>query len=49
MSIRRPLYESIADIRIETTGRQVGAVAADVKAALAASAERDYKNGPLQK
>ena len=34
MSIRRPLYESIADIRIETTGRQVAAVAADVRAAL---------------
>jgi len=49
MSIRRPLYESLADIRIETTGRQVGAVAADVKAALAASTDRDYENGPLQK
>ncbi len=34
MSIRRPLYESIADIRIDTTGRQVGAVASDVRAAL---------------
>jgi shikimate kinase len=34
MSIRRPLYESIADIRVETTGRQVAAVAADVRAAL---------------
>ena len=34
MSIRRPLYESIADIRIDTTGRQVAAVAADVRAAL---------------
>jgi len=38
MSIRRPLYESIADIRIETTGRQVAAVAADVRAALDAKA-----------
>jgi shikimate kinase len=38
MSIRRPLYESIADIRIDTTGRQVGAVASDVRAALAANA-----------
>jgi hypothetical protein len=37
MSIRRPLYESIADIRIDTTGRQVGAVASDVRAALDAS------------
>jgi shikimate kinase len=38
MSVRRPLYESIADIRIDTTGRQVAAVAADVRAALDASA-----------
>jgi shikimate kinase len=38
MSIRRPLYESIADIRVETTGRQVAAVAADVRAALDAQA-----------
>jgi shikimate kinase len=30
MLVRRPLYESCADIRIETTGRQVRAVAADV-------------------
>ena len=37
MSIRRPLYESIADVRIDTTGRQVGAVAQDVRAALNAS------------
>jgi shikimate kinase len=34
MSIRRPFYESIADLRFDTTGRQVGAVAADVRAAL---------------
>jgi shikimate kinase len=37
MSVRRPLYESIADIRIDTTGRQVAAVATDVRAALDAS------------
>ena len=34
MSIRRPLYEAIADLRFDTTGRQVGAVAAAVRAAL---------------
>jgi shikimate kinase len=31
MSIRKPLYEAIADISIDTTGRQVRAVAADVR------------------
>ena len=31
MVIRRPLYESTADLRIETTGRQVRAVAADIQ------------------
>jgi shikimate kinase len=30
METRRPLYEQLADLRIETTGRQVRAVAADV-------------------
>src|SRR5688572_11984104 len=30
MIVRRPLYESTADLRIETTGRQVRAVAADI-------------------
>jgi shikimate kinase len=30
MTVRRPLYESTADLRIETTGRQVRAVAADI-------------------
>ena len=34
MSVRRPLYESIADIRVDTTGRQVAAVAADIRTAL---------------
>jgi shikimate kinase len=38
MSVRRPLYEAIADIRVDTTGRQVAAVAADVRAALDAQA-----------
>ena len=36
MSIRRPLYEEIADIRIDTTGRDVRAVAADIRTLLAA-------------
>jgi shikimate kinase len=31
MLVRRPLYESSADLRIETTGRQVRAVAADIQ------------------
>jgi len=35
MSIRRPLYEEIADLSIETTGRQVRAVAADIRQRLA--------------
>jgi shikimate kinase len=30
MLVRRPLYEDSADIRIETTGRQVRAVAVDI-------------------
>ena len=29
--VRRPLYEDAADLRIETTGRQVRAVAADIQ------------------
>ena len=36
MAIRRPLYEEAADLRIETTGRQVRAVAADIQQRLAA-------------
>jgi shikimate kinase len=35
MVIRRPLYETTADLRIETTGRQVRAVAADIQQRLA--------------
>jgi shikimate kinase len=35
MVIRRPLYENTADLRIETTGRQVRAVAADIQQRLA--------------
>lgn len=35
MTIRRPLYESTADLRVETTGRQVRAVAADIHHRLA--------------
>jgi hypothetical protein len=31
MVIRRPLYEGVADLRVETTGRQVRAVAADIE------------------
>lgn len=30
MTVRRPLYESTADLRVETTGRQVRAVAVDI-------------------
>ena len=36
MSTRRPLYEEIADICVETTGRQVRAVAANVHELLTA-------------
>jgi shikimate kinase len=36
MLVRRPLYEQTADLRIETTGRQVRAVAADIELRLAA-------------
>jgi shikimate kinase len=35
MVVRRPLYEEAADLRIETTGRQVRAVAADIEQRLA--------------
>jgi shikimate kinase len=35
MVSRRPLYESTADLRIETSGRQVRAVAADIAQRLA--------------
>jgi len=35
MTVRRPLYESTADLRIETTGRQVRAVATDIQQRLA--------------
>lgn len=35
MTVRRPLYETAADLRIETTGRQVRAVAADIHQRLA--------------
>ncbi len=42
MEVRRPLYEQLADLRIETTGRQVRAVAADVAQRLA---QRVAKNG----
>jgi hypothetical protein len=31
MVVRRPLYESAADLRVETTGRHVRAVAADIQ------------------
>jgi len=31
MVVRRPLYESLADLRVETTNRQVRAVAADIE------------------
>jgi shikimate kinase len=35
MVVRRPLYEETADLRIETTGRQVRAVAVDIQQRLA--------------
>jgi shikimate kinase len=35
MVVRRPLYEQAADLRVETTGRQVRAVAADIQQQLA--------------
>jgi shikimate kinase len=35
MVVRRPLYEEAADLRIETTGRQVRAVAVDIQQRLA--------------
>jgi shikimate kinase len=35
MLIRKPLYEGLADLRIETTGRQVRAVAAEIEHLLA--------------
>jgi shikimate kinase len=38
MSIRQPLYEEIADIRVDTTGRRVRAVAANVRELLDAHA-----------
>jgi|SRR5687768_8137481 shikimate kinase len=37
MVVRRPLYEKAADLRIETTGRQVRAVAADIQLRLRSS------------
>ncbi len=37
MVVRRPLYEKAADLRIETTGRQVRAVAADIQQRLRSS------------
>lgn len=43
MLVRRPLYESAADLRIETTGRQVRAVAADIQQRLN---QRVAKLGP---
>ena len=43
MLIRRPLYENAADLRIETTGRQVRAVAADIQQRLRDSVA---KHGP---
>lgn len=36
MTVRQPLYEEIADLRVETTGRQVRAVANDIRQRLAA-------------
>jgi shikimate kinase len=38
MAVRRPLYEEIADIRVDTTGRRVRSVAASVRELLDARA-----------
>ena len=38
LAVRRPLYEEIADFSVDTTGRQVRAVASDVRALLEARA-----------
>jgi shikimate kinase len=43
MTARRPLYESAADLRVPTTGRQVRAVAADIQQRLV---ERVANDGP---
>jgi shikimate kinase len=43
MAARRPLYEELADLRIETTGRQVRAVAYDIEQRLV---QRVAKEGP---
>ena len=37
LTARQPLYEEVADLRIETTGRTVRAVAADIRERLAAA------------
>ncbi len=37
MTARQPLYEEVADLKIETTGRTVRAVAADIRERLAAA------------
>ncbi len=37
MLTRRPLYEEVADLKVETTGRTVRAVAADIRDRLAAA------------
>jgi shikimate kinase len=36
MTARQPLYEEVADLKVETTGRTVRAVAADIRERLAA-------------
>ena len=41
MLVRRPLYEGLADVRIETTGRQVRAVAADIAQRLGQRVAKD--------
>jgi shikimate kinase len=37
MTARQPLYEEVADLKVETTGRTVRAVAADIRERLAAA------------
>ncbi len=37
MTARQPLYEEVADLKVETTGRTVRAVAADIRDRLTAA------------
>jgi shikimate kinase len=43
MIVRQPLYEEIADLKVDTTGRQVGTVAAAVRRLIAERARAPLK------